>query len=298
VKEVDRAALGTRESSGGSAEEETDRFELVTLRNGSRAVRHLGHGEIMHPSVGPWAEAKALYVDQVGLRERLQEAAETPLRIYDVGLGAAANAAAALTCAIELGTQRQRELHIVSFERTLEPLRLAAADPSGFPFLVPLKDAVTTLLAEGEWRGQGLRWSLLIEDASAAYARAPRPADLVFFDPFSPDVNPELWTRGALRPVYEAMAPERSLLVTYSASTRTRVSLLLAGFHVGIGAPIGTKSETTVAGRRAQDLATPLGARWLQRWERSSSRAPHGEELTPALEAQLRGHPQFQAPAP
>lgn len=37
-------------------------FELVTLRNGSRAVRHLGHGEVMHPSVGPWQEALRIYV--------------------------------------------------------------------------------------------------------------------------------------------------------------------------------------------------------------------------------------------
>jgi hypothetical protein len=35
-------------------------FELVTLRNGARAVRHLGHGEVMHPSIGPWQEALRL----------------------------------------------------------------------------------------------------------------------------------------------------------------------------------------------------------------------------------------------
>ena len=47
-------------------------FELVTLRNGTRAVRHLGHGEVMHPSVGPWQEACALYVEQSRLAEKLQ----------------------------------------------------------------------------------------------------------------------------------------------------------------------------------------------------------------------------------
>src|SRR5690242_4509515 len=47
-------------------------FELVTLRNGARAVRHLGHGEVMHPSIGPWQEALRLYVDQPRLAERLR----------------------------------------------------------------------------------------------------------------------------------------------------------------------------------------------------------------------------------
>ena len=75
-------------------------FELVTLRNGSRAVRHLGHGEVMHPAVGPWQEALRLYVEQPRLAERLRTPGER-LVIHDVGLGAATNAVAALTCARE-----------------------------------------------------------------------------------------------------------------------------------------------------------------------------------------------------
>ena len=46
-------------------------FELITLRNGARAVRHLGHGEVMHPSIGPWQEALRLYVEQPRLADRL-----------------------------------------------------------------------------------------------------------------------------------------------------------------------------------------------------------------------------------
>ncbi len=66
-------------------------FELVTLRNGTRAVRHLGHGEVMHPSVGPWQEARALYVEQSRLGEKLQVEGP-PLHVWDVGLGAGTNA--------------------------------------------------------------------------------------------------------------------------------------------------------------------------------------------------------------
>ena len=83
------------------------------------------------------------------------------------------------------------------------------------------------------------------------------------------------------------------MLVTYSASTRTRVSLLLAGYFVGAGPSTGNKGETTAAATRRGLLAEPLGARWLERWERSSARAPHGEELTAELDRALRAHPQF-----
>src|SRR3954467_10405098 len=97
-------------------------FELVTLRNGARAVRHVGHGEVMHPSIGPWQEAQALYVEQSGLRERLQEAGP-PLCVWDVGLGAGTNAVAALSAARALGPAQRRALRVLSFEVDLAPLR-------------------------------------------------------------------------------------------------------------------------------------------------------------------------------
>ena len=115
-------------------------FELVTLRGGDRAVRDVRSGEVMHPSVGPWGEANALYVEQSRLADRLQQPGP-PLCLFDVGLGAATNLAAALTCARDLGDRRRRELHVVSFERDLAPLRrrlgqrriaaVGAADPAG-----------------------------------------------------------------------------------------------------------------------------------------------------------------------
>lgn len=270
-------------------------FELVTLRNGSRAVRHLGHGEVMHPSVGPWKEALGLYVDQPRLVDRLRQPGP-PLVIHDVGLGAATNAVAALTRARELGPERQRGLHLLSFEVDLAPLRLALADAAGFPFLQPFRAAAETLMRDGVWEEEGLRWELRLGDAVPHLERPLPPADLVFFDPFSPASNPDMWTEGVLARVRRHCREdgEGALLLTYSAATPTRVTLLLAGFFVGAGASTGTKGETTVASTRKESLESPLGARWLERWKRSSSRAPHGAELTPEVETRLLAHPQWR----
>jgi tRNA U34 5-methylaminomethyl-2-thiouridine-forming methyltransferase MnmC len=269
-------------------------FELVTLRNGSRAVRHLGHGEVMHPSVGPWKEALRLYVEQPRLAERLRVPGP-PLVLYDVGLGAATNAVAALTCARDLGPERRRALEVVSFEVDLAPLRLALADAEGFPFLQPFREAAEALMAHGMWEGEGLRWRLLLGPALPHLEAALPPADLVLFDPFSPASNPEMWTQGALARVRARCREdgEGALLMTYSAATPTRVTLLLAGFYVGAGLSTGTKGETTVAATRPEALAAPLGTRWLERWRRSSARAPHGADFTPEVETRLLAHPQW-----
>ncbi|WP_224245740.1 MnmC family methyltransferase [Hyalangium gracile] len=270
-------------------------FELVTLRNGARAVRHLGHGEVMHPSVGPWQEALRLYVEQPRLAERLRQPGP-PLVLLDVGLGAATNAVAALSCARELGAERRRPLEVVSLEVELAPLRLALADASGFPFLQPFREAAEALMRDGVWEAEGLRWRLRLGNALAHLKEPLPPVDFVYFDPFSPASNPEMWTEGVLSQVraHCRQEGEGALLMTYSAATPTRVTLLLAGFYVGAGVSTGTKGETTVAATRLEALQAPLGARWLERWRRSSSRAPHGAELTPEVEARLLAHPQWR----
>jgi tRNA U34 5-methylaminomethyl-2-thiouridine-forming methyltransferase MnmC len=269
-------------------------FELVTLRNGARAVRHLGHGEVMHPSVGPWQEALRLYVEQPRLAERLRQPGP-PLVILDVGLGAATNAVAALTRARELGPERRRPLEVISLEVDLAPLRLALADPRGFPFLQPFRAAAEALMRNGTWEEDGLRWRLLLGNAISHLEGALPPADLVFFDPFSPASNPDMWTEAVLSRVRARCRGEGegALLMTYSAATPTRVTLLLAGFYVGAGVSTGTKGETTIAATHLEALEDPLGERWLERWRRSSARAPHGAPLTPEVEARLLSHPQW-----
>lgn len=272
-------------------------FELVTLRNGARAVRHLGHGEVMHPSVGPWQEARALYVSQSRLAERLQLDGPT-LDVWDVGLGAGTNAVAALTCARELGSLQRRPLRIVSFEIDLAPLRLALADASGFPFLQPFVTAAHAVIRTGAWQHGLLRWELHLGDALELWAkRAWHPADLVYFDPFSPASNPALWTPSAFQQLrrHARQGGNGCEVLTYSAATPTRVALLLGGFFVGTGAATGLKTETTVAQTERGLLERPLDSRWLGRWERSSSQAPHGQPLDERIQLAIREHAQFSS---
>jgi queuine tRNA-ribosyltransferase len=273
-------------------------FELITLKSGARAVRHLGHGEVMHPGVGPWEEANHLYVKQTGLQELIslkgaRRPGEKALRILDIGLGAASNAVAALTCAREVGAGRRRGVEVVSLEHDLAPLRLALDDPEGFDFLVPFADAARTLIKEGFWEGEGLQWRLLTGDAMHKLEEVGKDFELVFQDPFSPDQNPALWTVKWLERVRALAHPDGMQLVTYSSATPTRVSLLLAGYFVGAGVSTGLRGETTIASTKLDQLRQPLQHRWLKRWERSSARAPHGAALTPEMEEVIRKHPQF-----
>src|SRR2546428_10083463 len=92
-------------------------YQIVKLASGVHSVHSLAHRETFHPVIGPVAEAEALYVRQLRLRERLREHTGE-LVIWDIGLGAAANALTVLRATQDIPCA----IRLLSFDATLEPL--------------------------------------------------------------------------------------------------------------------------------------------------------------------------------
>jgi queuine tRNA-ribosyltransferase len=276
-------------------------YEVVIAAQGYGSIRQCSSGEVMHSVSNPMEEAHRLYVAQSGLADRLRTAEAPELVIWDVGLGAATNAMAAVRCWEELQqvVGSPRPLRLVSFERDLDPLRLAVRQSARFPHLHHA--APSTVLRESAWRhaSGGLQWELLAGDFRERLAAAPRP-DLIFYDPFSYKTDGPLWTAGLFAQLFQAAAGGPSLLFTYTTSTAIRAALLWAGFYVARGAPTGPKTETTVACTDPRCLAGQgvpplLDRRWLERWERSGARYPSDvtEAAREGFDARVRAHPQF-----
>ncbi|HTV24100.1 MAG TPA: MnmC family methyltransferase [Polyangiaceae bacterium] len=251
---------------------------MVRTRSGAWAMLDRESGEVMHPIGGPCSEAERLYVAASGLVRRLAEPETAPLVLLDVGLGAGSNVAAALRARASLASGG-RPLRIVSIDRTLAALELALAGEhaEAFGWSGALLDAARTLVRDGAYSAPGLEWQLRAGDVFevlAALAREPGfAADVVFWDPFSPGANPELWTLAAFRALFRVCRPGASVH-TYSGATQVRSALLLAGFGVGIGDKIAEGKHATVAALAPARLEQPLDRRWLQRLERSTAPFP------------------------
>jgi tRNA U34 5-methylaminomethyl-2-thiouridine-forming methyltransferase MnmC len=257
----------------------------------------------MHPGLGPAAEAEALYVKQLQIVERLSSHAGTFV-VWDVGLGAAANALALLRAAVDLGVSMQ----LLSFDCSLAPLRFALSNCNALGYFTGYEPMVERLIKTCSVqflnRRQPFDWTAHIGDFPSLLkshgARWPKP-HAIFFDPFSPARNPAMWTAPLFDDLFAALDPARPCsLATYSRSSMTRAAMLLAGFRVGVGRPTGFKEETTVAANAPDLVPAPLDRRWLERARRSDSAEPlrdgkyQKRPLSAETWARLAAHPQFQ----
>ena len=278
-------------------------YRIVKLANGTHSVHSLAYHETFHPVVGPVAEAEALYVRQLQLVERLQRH-QGDFVLWDVGLGAAANPLTALRAMRGI----RCSIHLLSFDHTLEPLAFALRHCDALGYLGGYEQHLERLLHDShcafEDGPQTVKWEvhqadfpgLLTQPAARGFAKP----HVIMFDAFSPATNPAMWTQPLFANLFRLLAPDRPCaLPTYSRSTMLRVTLLLAGFYVGVGHATGEKEETTIAANTLGLIAEPLDWRWLERARRSSSAEPLWEpeyrqaRLAAATWEKLQQHPQF-----
>jgi tRNA U34 5-methylaminomethyl-2-thiouridine-forming methyltransferase MnmC len=277
-------------------------YQLVRLNNGICSVRSLADAETFHPVVGPVAEAEALYVNQLRLRERLQNHAGEFV-IWDVGLGAAANALTVLHATRDIACN----IRLVSFDHTLEPLEFALKHAADLGYFGGYENHLEKFLRDRRVAfldgAQSVNWEVHHGDFPGWLANskitAP-PPHAILFDAYSPARNPAMWTLPLFTALFQRLDPQRPCaLPTYSRSTILRVTLLLAGFFVGVGHATGEKEETTIAANTLNLIAEPLDRRWLERALRSDSAEPlrvpvySRAPLRPETADRLRRHPQL-----
>jgi tRNA U34 5-methylaminomethyl-2-thiouridine-forming methyltransferase MnmC len=256
-------------------------YQLVRLNNGICSVRSLADDETFHPVIGPVAEAEALYVNQLRLRERLKNHSGEFV-IWDVGLGAAANALTVLSATRDLGYFGGYENHLKEFIRTHR---------------VALQDGRQSV----DWKFHLGDFPTFLSSLTTQNSKSTPAPHAILFDAYSPAKNPAMWTLPLFTNLFKLLDPQRPCaLPTYSRSTILRVTLLLAGFFVGVGHATGEKEETTIAANDLSLITEPLDRRWLERARRSHSAEPMPEPvyriapLSAESWEKLQAHPQFQ----
>jgi queuine tRNA-ribosyltransferase len=297
----DNPPVPTPRRRRGRNESALERFAIHESAEGHASIVHRASGEMMHGGIDPTLEANALYVEQSRLVERIGERSDAPLVVWDVGMGAAHNAMAAVRAYETFDAPVRRALHVVSFEHDVASLRLALRHAVRFPHLH--HPAPSHVLRYGLWRSETapILWTLFEGDFRQHLSAAPTP-DVVFWDPFSAKTDTPMWTLECFESVFAECGDHDTELFTYSASTVVRTAMLGAGFVIGRGAPTGRRPETTLAltpaaARHAAARGRVLlGAEWLEQWRRSDAKFPSDVPSTAraALTERVEGSVQFR----
>jgi tRNA U34 5-methylaminomethyl-2-thiouridine-forming methyltransferase MnmC len=70
-----------------------------------------------------------------------------------------------------------------------------------------------------------------VHDRLETFHPEPESHELIYFDAFGPDIQPELWTENIFRKMYETLKPG-GILTTYSAKGSVRRAMKTAGFGI------------------------------------------------------------------
>lgn len=236
------------------------RFRIMRTDDGSHTLVDVASGDSYHSGSGAVSECRHVYLENSGIGERLRSRHQAS--VLEIGFGTGMAFVLTAAEAIRSGAQ----LEYVAIERRPLDARLMAKvlspedDPRGE--YAEVRRRMVERLSNVPPRSGRSGDSHLVQIATRCRLRLEicdavdwRPvADerfaAVFFDPFSPASNPDLWVSPMLRRMH-AVLEEGGRLVSYCVSSEVRRRLQSVGFtvHRRPGPP-GGKREVLVAERK------------------------------------------------
>ncbi len=203
-------------------------IHIIKTEDGSTTLQDQRTGETYHSTYGAFAESLHIYIEY-GLRYWRDLHPQSSCSILEMGFGTGLN--------VLLAYQEAMEMNLSTFYTSYElyPLDKEAVEGLQFPSISNWN--VKELLQKihfSEW-GKEVQLSsiftLLKKQEDFTKANFSEGIDLVFFDAFSPNVDPNLWTETVFRKIYQAQN-QGGVLTTYCAKGQVRRTLQKLGYEV------------------------------------------------------------------
>jgi tRNA U34 5-methylaminomethyl-2-thiouridine-forming methyltransferase MnmC len=202
-------------------------LEIYSNTDGSKTLLNQSLNETYHSRHGAIAESLHVFIEK-GLRHYLISE-KKEISIFEMGFGTGLNALLSL-----YHQQQKQRIHYHAVETF--PLDYELVQQLNYTMDLP------TEISECYEQMHQLPWeqklvitsnfSLLKQKADlGTLTLVGNSVDLVYFDAFAPDIQPELWCAAIFEMLFTAMRNE-SVLVTYSSKGDVRRNLIQAGFEV------------------------------------------------------------------
>ncbi len=206
-------------------------MKLVKTKDGSYTIFSEVAGEHYHTISGAIEEAFEKHVNALGI--------ENGMHILDFCFGLGYNSIAAC--------KDHANLQIIGLENDIKIIE--AMKDVEIPEILKTEFAPFRNIAENldVTDNNNNRIQILLGDALQKVDELPDGVfDRVFFDPFSPKKQPEMWSEMIFQKIYNKMK-NGAKLSTYSCAKQIRKNMTSAGFKVMDGPVVGRKSPATIA---------------------------------------------------
>ena len=216
--------------------------EFQVTEDGSHTLFSEMAGQTYHSSHGAVQESRHIFISQLSIKSQQLEVSEqeliekSSLSVLEIGFGTGLNALLTAQWASESGVNVEYttiELYPLGVEvyRELNYGRLLGDEGLFLQLHKAYWDAgvvgVTENFTIRKCKSDIVEW---LRNAQCTMHNV-QLFDVVFFDAFSPDAQPELWTEEVFRNVY-ALMKTGGVLMTYCAKGDVRRAMLAAGFKV------------------------------------------------------------------
>jgi tRNA U34 5-methylaminomethyl-2-thiouridine-forming methyltransferase MnmC len=180
--------------------------------------------ETYHSIHGALQESMHVFIEQ-----GLHTLAKPELRILEIGFGTGLNA----LLTMQFAEKNNLTIYYHSVEKY--PLTTAEYAKLNFETLIDgIPKGTLHQIHDAEWETSVLltdRFTLFKEKSDFRSMTLPANFDLVYFDAFSPDKQPELWSSSVFSCIQRSTR-QGALLLTYSSKGMVRRTLISCGFKV------------------------------------------------------------------
>ena len=199
-------------------------IEIIRTKDGSHTLYTPRFDEVYHSRNGAMSESRHIFINS-GLEAFHQD----EINVFELGFGTGLNAFLSWIYAAS------KEVRINYHGVELYPLSDDVISKINYPEMIPDHENKFKRLHEADWEKEiPLSPNFTLHKIKGSVLDLSLPSqsiDVVFFDAFSPDKQPELWTMEVFKKVYDMLDPGGAL-VTYCSKSAVRKNMQEAGLFV------------------------------------------------------------------
>ena len=198
--------------------------ELQVTSDGSHTLYMPDMDEHYHSVNGAIQESEHVFIEA-----GLHRLSKKEIRVLEIGFGTGLNAF------LTLLDSRQSDRHITYYSMELYPLDIALVQNLNYgKVLCAGEEDMFMALHEAPWNQSASitpNFTLHKMKGDCNQAELPNEIDLVYFDAFAPDKQPEMWNQELFNKLYFRMNAG-GILTTYCAKGAVRRTMKESGFSV------------------------------------------------------------------